>query len=129
MNSLNKAAIKTIGISGAYGYVGTFLCDFFKTYGYNVIKFTHNKQRHSKDYYMDLSNPVKGKPMPQLDYFIHCGWDMRLVKWKDIKNINIDGSITLLQTVRRYVKGPFFLCRLVPHLKKQNLIMKSQIYS
>ena len=75
---------------------------------------------------MDLSNPVKGGPMPQLDCFIHCGWDMRLVKWQDIKNINIDGSITLLERCVRYVKDPFFLCRLVPHLKKQNLIMEKQ---
>ena len=83
-----------IYITGASGYLGKTLTDYFANQDHTVIAlcrrniFNHKNIVFSK---FNLGSPIE-KTLPPPDICIHCAYDLSLIEWSDIFRINVIGS-------------------------------------
>lgn len=86
-------------ITGASGYLGNALTNYFVEKGENVIAlcrkniFTHPKIQFS---YFELGGQLE-QLLPAPDVCIHCAYDLTLLKWNAIYKKNVLGSQKLFE--------------------------------
>ncbi len=86
-------------ITGANGYLGSTLVNFFSQNSYDVFTLSRDQSK-SNNHYFNLSEPFEGSIFENCDVLIHCAYDFRQIKWEDIKRVNVDGSIALLKQAK-----------------------------
>ena len=88
-------------ITGANGFVGSHIVRYLidkRCEVYEIGRHPSKKiQRKSYFIYHSLGGAINQKKLHGIDVFIHCAYDFSLIKWGDIKKINIDGSVNLLE--------------------------------
>lgn len=92
---MNNENLKTIAISGANGFIGNYLCDYFKDKSYNVIAYIRNEEKSLQkkgiiNITFDLKNTDSIKISNNIDYFIHCAYIR-----KDKNNYNFNAVKTI----------------------------------
>lgn len=101
-----------IGITGANGYIGEYLSKKFHQNKHQVIKYVKDSAKINGIFCKRNFNLSKSDTFifEDLDILIHCAYDFRLKSWEDIKKINVEKTIELLNTARQQgVKRIFFL--------------------
>lgn len=91
-------------ISGTSGFVGSHIRNFFLKNDWEVYELKHSVQNgNAKNKYLipySLGDKIDEKIFNGMDTLIHCAYDFRQSKWKDIFNVNVTGSINLLKTAK-----------------------------
>lgn len=90
---------RRVAITGTSGFVGSQLADRFERAGWSVIRFTRSAGEAS-----DLAVPFHlGDDVDQgvfrsrnVDALVHCAYDFKLVRWDDIRRVNVEGSRRLI---------------------------------
>ena len=77
--------MKTVGLTGASGYIGSNLASRFERDGWNVVRFKFR-----------LGEAVPPQEMT-VDALVHCAYDFRPIDWPEIKRVNVDGTRKLLE--------------------------------
>ncbi len=91
-----------IGVTGANGYVGGVLVQYFRRLGYTVYEFKRKSEQHDLFWILyDLSGEVREADLKKVEILIHCAYDFRPANWKEISRINIEGSRRLFETASR----------------------------
>jgi nucleoside-diphosphate-sugar epimerase len=85
-----------VAITGANGYLGSVLVRAFGSAGYAVRRLIRSPTAASTDRGFDLrmSDPVPG--LDDVDVLVHCAYDMKLTRRADIWEVNVFGSVALL---------------------------------
>ncbi len=107
---------ETIAISGATGFIGSELCDYFVQRGYRIIGFCRNAPARpikGVEYRtFDLQKKTDANLFKDATVFIHCAY----LKGEEAKNINIEGTKNLLQAARNAgVKKNIFFSSMAAH--------------
>jgi len=88
--------VQTVGITGANGYVGSRIAADLEAAGFRVVALVREPRPDSSDRRYALDIDHADDLLSGLDILIQCAWDMRVSVWEDVKRINIDGSIRLI---------------------------------
>jgi nucleoside-diphosphate-sugar epimerase len=90
-------------ITGASGYVGGRIRDYFIENGWIVYELTHDLRELRVDDRPVVSYSLEEEIRPRVlsvleksDLLIHCAYDFRLVDWQSIWEVNVNGSVRLL---------------------------------
>jgi nucleoside-diphosphate-sugar epimerase len=83
--SWSGSARKTVGLTGASGFVGSNLASRFERDGWNVTRLRFR-----------LGDEVTPEELRNLDALVHCAYDFRPFGWEEIHRINVEGSRRLL---------------------------------
>ena len=92
-----------IYLTGASGYLGKTLAEYFANQGHEVIAlcrkdvFEHKNINFS---FFTLGDTID-TDLPIPDACIHSAYDLRLDKWKDIKKVNVQGSKRLFEQLQQ----------------------------
>jgi len=94
-----------IVVTGATGYLGGQLCQYFLSQGHEVYAFSRNAPLHiagSKITHCPffLESPNLAPELKGADALIHCAYDLKSHAWKDIEAINIQGSLDLFRQAK-----------------------------
>ena len=101
-----------VGVTGANGYLGTYICRKLRQKGAAVIPLIRLK-KHGKEIVTGAANArdftLAGRysqaeydtMLEGLDTIIHCAYDFSASKWADIKKFNVDSSIELFRNAKR----------------------------
>ena len=92
-----------IYLTGASGYLGKTLADYFANQGHTVIALCRqNIFQHENIHFshFSLGEPLD-QNLPKPDVCIHCAYDLRLSKWTDIEQVNVQGSQQLFEQVHQ----------------------------
>jgi nucleoside-diphosphate-sugar epimerase len=88
-------------ISGTSGFVGSHIKSYFLKNEWEVYELKHTVQNgNASNKYLipySLGDKVDSKIFDDVQAFIHCAYDFKQAKWKDIFNVNVNGSIELLK--------------------------------
>lgn len=91
-------------ITGANGFLGTYLCKHYVQKGWQVNALVHNmpkEQMQSVSYFLyDLADEVEEEHFKGVDYFIHCAY-IKVGARHDALEVNIEGSERLLKMSRQ----------------------------
>ncbi|MBI2082690.1 MAG: NAD(P)-dependent oxidoreductase [Deltaproteobacteria bacterium] len=87
---------QSFAITGANGYLGTFLVKFLRDKGHRVIKLGRNLSPNEKEVYpYHLGETVSPDFLREIDTLIHCAYDFSAVTKEEIFKSNVGGSIKL----------------------------------
>ena len=93
----------TIYLTGASGYLGKTLADYFASQGHQVIALCRKdifNHKHICFSSYSLGDTLD-QTLPKPDVCIHCAYDLRPVKWADIEKINVQGSLSLFEQLQQ----------------------------
>lgn len=85
-------------ITGANGYVGSLIANRLRAQGLSVVEFN---RRASADptsppaISYSLDHEVPADAFTGVGVLIHCAYDFKPIRWKEIKWANVDGSLRL----------------------------------
>jgi nucleoside-diphosphate-sugar epimerase len=93
-------------VTGATGYVGSRVCDYFSSRGWSVFEFGRRRSTNAsngrKHVSFELGAPVAPSLFTQneIHALVHCAYDFRPTSWNAIRRINVEGSIALLSAAK-----------------------------
>lgn len=89
-----------VAITGAHGYVGSQLVNFFMYHGWDVVALSRTKPEIVVTEWVsyDLEHPPASSFFSSrpVDVLIHAAYDFKPRSWTDIERINLKGSNALL---------------------------------
>jgi len=102
---MTKSKQPTIAITGASGFLGTDLLNFFVNKGWNVValvrdqnKLKTNKNIEYRAY--DITKPVSNSTLKDVDYLVHAAYVKLDKQHPDAMEINISGAKNLLKAAK-----------------------------
>ncbi len=97
--SQSESAELKIAVTGANGYLGSCLGDYFAEQSYDVYKLTSRKSPGEKQVRFTLSEGVEKGFFAdhKIDSLVHAAYDFTQVKREDIWKINVEGSKKLFK--------------------------------
>jgi nucleoside-diphosphate-sugar epimerase len=93
-------------VTGATGYLGSLICEYFATRGWTVFEFTRRPSPSTAPgrVYVpfQLDSPISSGVFRDngIRVLIHCAYDFRPVKWEEIRRVNVEGSARLLRAAK-----------------------------
>ena len=91
-------------ISGTSGFVGSQIKNYFLKNDWEVYELKHSiKNGNASNKYLipySLGDKIDSKIFNGMEVLIHCAYDFKQSKWKDIFNVNVTGSTDLLRTAK-----------------------------
>ncbi|HYM80062.1 MAG TPA: NAD-dependent epimerase/dehydratase family protein [Candidatus Limnocylindria bacterium] len=90
-----------IAITGATGYVGGLLCEALGGHGNSVRRLTRRPDRGRGDAFFSLDQPVAEESLAGIETLIHAAHDFRPTREPELRRLNVDGSLRLLEAARR----------------------------
>jgi len=91
-----SGAPPVVAITGAHGYLGSVLVAAFGAAGYVVRRLVRAPATGSSDRPFDLRVPETAGALDDVDVLVHCAYDMTLTRRADIWQVNVFGSVALL---------------------------------
>jgi nucleoside-diphosphate-sugar epimerase len=83
-----------VAITGAYGYVGSAIARCFRAQGWQVLELG---RRGAHRYELGAEPAVDWRGIEAL---VHCAWDFGLARWEEIEQVNVRGSVRLMEAAR-----------------------------
>ncbi len=113
---MSSIAKKTILISGANGFIGRALLDYFSAQGHHVIGLVRNTTAATESRVFDLrEKTIPANLFDGVDVFIHAAYVKQTGK-EDTYTINVDGSLRLFDAAAKAgVKQLVFISSLAAH--------------
>jgi len=95
--------MKKIAVTGANGYIGTFLCEFFRQYGYDVFEMKRKLSAACSDHFISyaLNKEVATEKLKNIDVLIHCAYDFSSPDYEKSRAINVKGSEELFKKAKQ----------------------------
>jgi len=90
-----------VAITGASGYMGSRLAEYFAKRGWAVLRVTRRARPDRADEIAwNLTGPAPALDWANVDALVHCAWDLRARGLEENRRINVRGSIALLEAAR-----------------------------
>ena len=93
-----------IGIVGSKSFVGNSILNSLKHTYSEIILFDRVQNKNSNEnykyYHFDLAKKYNYN-IPKIDILIFCSYDFSKKKWKDIINVNIEGTVNFINKIRK----------------------------
>jgi len=91
-----RDALPVVAITGAGGYLGSVLVGAFGAAGYAVRRLVRAPAAGSSDRFFDLRTAETAGALDGVDVLVHCAYDMTLTRRADIWQVNVFGTVALL---------------------------------
>jgi nucleoside-diphosphate-sugar epimerase len=123
----------TIAITGAGGFLGSTLTDYFANKGWQVIGLVRNPQKQSTKQNVtyvayDIAQPVDASMLKGVDYLVHTAYIKYSRQQPDALAINLTGAKNLLQASRHQkVKKNVFISSMSAHDDAESIYGKQKL--
>jgi nucleoside-diphosphate-sugar epimerase len=95
---------RVCAVTGANGYVGSRIVSHLRRRDWRVFEMRHDVTTLDLDHSDRIPYSLEKGPAPRdlrgIDALIHCAYDFRPTRWREIVGINVDGSKRLLEVAR-----------------------------
>lgn len=88
--------MKTVLITGAYGYLGSVLRRRFDAAGWKTVALVRAPRDGDEARPWKLGEPTPEDTLLAADALIHCAWDLSAVSRDEVERVNVGGSVQLL---------------------------------
>lgn len=90
----------TAGVTGARGFLGSFLCDHLRSAGFEVVGYDIPPASGGFERELVLGSDVSPDLLQGVDVLIHGAYDFSLLDWQDVYRVNVEGSRKLLKAAK-----------------------------
>jgi nucleoside-diphosphate-sugar epimerase len=91
---------KICAITGSNGYVGGCIKNYFAVRGWEILELTRQPRPNSRGIKFQLGENISPDLLSGVTALVHCAYDLKLVRWNEIRAVNVEGSRKLFQAAR-----------------------------
>jgi nucleoside-diphosphate-sugar epimerase len=91
----------TVGVTGARGYFGTYLCAHLRAQGFRVVEFDIPPVDGESARELELGKDIPADRLQGVDVLVHTAYDFTALEWHEIHRINVEGSRKLFQAAKQ----------------------------
>lgn len=90
-------------VTGASGYVGSRIVAYMRSHGWDMLELTHSRDSDMREGYgaYSLEDGISPGLFKGVDALIHCAYDFRPVRHRDIWRTNVEGAARLFDAARK----------------------------
>lgn len=87
-------------VTGSNGYVGSCIREHLCANGWEILELTRQPKPNSRAIPFQLGAEVSQKTFTGVNALVHCAYDFKPLRWKEIRAVNVDGARKLFQAAR-----------------------------
>jgi nucleoside-diphosphate-sugar epimerase len=87
-------------ITGSSGYVGSCIKNYFDLQGWKTLEITRRPKSPANGIAFQLGETISPALLSGINTLVHCAYDLKLLRWKEIHSINVLGTKKLFQAAR-----------------------------
>jgi nucleoside-diphosphate-sugar epimerase len=91
---------KVCAITGSKGYVGSCVKNYFAARGWEILELTRQPKQNSRAIKFQLGDEIAPNELAGANALVHCAYDFRPLSWKEIFEVNVEGSRKILEAAR-----------------------------
>ena len=91
---------KICAITGSNGYVGGCVKNYFAARGWEILELTRQPKAGTRGVAFQLGSEILAQSLANVNAFVHCAYDFKPLRWKEIRTVNVEGSRKILEAVR-----------------------------
>jgi nucleoside-diphosphate-sugar epimerase len=91
---------RTVGITGASGYLGHCLTKAFRSVDWEVRPLNRRRISGGDGDRFELGKPIKPASLRGMQALVHCAYDLSLTQTEEIRRVNVEGSRYLFAAAR-----------------------------
>jgi len=90
-------------VTGANGYVGSAITNYLRNQGVTVyeLRRTSHEVKESAIRPFFLGKAISPNTFQDTDVLVHCAYDFSSLKWKDIAEVNIQGTLRVFEAAKK----------------------------
>ena len=88
-----------IAVSGANGFVGSYICDLFEAQGEDVLRLQRQPGQAATPFV--LGEELDPSCLEGVDVLVHTAYDFNPLDWDEVDRVNVQGSIRLIQSAEK----------------------------
>jgi nucleoside-diphosphate-sugar epimerase len=88
---------KICAITGSSGYVGGCVKNYFVARGWEILELTRQPKAGTRAIKFQLGDEISPQSLAGVDALVHCAYDFKPLRWKEIRAVNVDGSGKILE--------------------------------
>ena len=98
---MNPTTVKPLcAITGAGGYVGGCLKNFFAARGWEILELTRRPKPGARAVAFQLGAEIPPPALAGVVALVHCAYDFKPLRWDEIRAVNVEGTRKVLQAAR-----------------------------
>jgi nucleoside-diphosphate-sugar epimerase len=94
MNSMTDKPL--CAITGAGGYVGGCLKDYFTRHGWEILELTRQPKPGARAVAFQLGAEISPSSLAGATALVHCAYDFKPLRWEEIRAVNVEGTRKIL---------------------------------
>ncbi len=87
-------------ITGAGGYVGGCLKNFFAARGWEILELTRRPKPGARAAAFQLGAEISPLALAGVTALVHCAYDFKPLRWNEIRTVNVEGARKVLEAAR-----------------------------
>jgi nucleoside-diphosphate-sugar epimerase len=91
---------KICAITGSNGYVGGCVKNYFAARGWEILELTRQPKAGTRGVAFQLGSKILAQSLANVNAFVHCAYDFKPLRWKEIRAVNVEGSRKILEAAR-----------------------------
>jgi nucleoside-diphosphate-sugar epimerase len=91
---------KTCAITGSNGYVGGCVKNYFTARGWEILELVRRPKPGARAVKFRLGGDISPSAFENVGALVHCAYDLKLVRWREIREVNVEGSRKILEAAR-----------------------------
>ena len=91
---------KICAITGSNGYVGGCVKNQFAARGWEIVELVRQPKPGARAIAFQLGEEISPPTLAGVTALVHCAYDFKLVRWEDIRAVNVEGSRKILEAAR-----------------------------
>src|ERR1044071_4371347 len=91
---------KFCAITGSNGYVGGCVKNYFVVRGWEIFELTRRPKAGTRAAQFQLGDDLSPQLLSGVSALVHCAYDFKPLRWKEITEVNIEGSRKILEAAR-----------------------------
>jgi nucleoside-diphosphate-sugar epimerase len=91
---------KICAITGSNGYVGGCVKNYFAARGWEILELTRQPRPNSRAIKFQLGDEISPQSLAGTSALVHCAYDFKPLRWREIFEVNVEGSRKILEAAR-----------------------------
>jgi nucleoside-diphosphate-sugar epimerase len=100
MDRANEPILKPVcAVTGSNGYVGSCVKSYFAAHGWEVVELVRLPAGPAVRTFQ-LGADISGAALVGVDALVHCAYDFKPLRWRDLQAVNVAGTAKLFEVAR-----------------------------
>ena len=91
---------RVCAVTGSNGYIGGCIKNHLVASGWEILELTRQPKPGARAVAFRLGAEITPRTLAGVDALVHCAYDFKPLRWEEIRAVNIEGSLKILEAAQ-----------------------------